>query len=359
MRLNGEKTFSSSDVVNSSIKKDKLHQIIHNYQPQKDLRKQLLVIKNLADNYPNSGSLTKVLNEFNNNLRNAIAIKDKNLLCIRRDAIKEIKKHFQLKKRLLELVSILTSIALKNPKIYPIFASILSTIICSLNNDKKEKIVKLVVEKFKNKSNSEDLFLWLQRIAIVANIEIKCKEKLFELVRVEHSDGDIISITYEHLIWNSEDWLQVAQEEAVHFALIRDHLRKYNIDYGDLPAHQGLWEHAQDTAGDILARLAIIPRCMEARGLDVTPTMIEKFRHINDQQGVNILERIYHDEQQHVQFGSDWFYYQCQKQQLNSDQTFQELILKYYKSKPKGPFNKQVRLKVGFSENELAWLENQ
>lgn len=81
-----------------------------------------------------------------------------------------------------------------------------------------------------------------------------------------------------------QDWLQVAQEEAVHFALIRDHLRKYNIDYGDLPAHQGLWEHAQDTAGDILARLAIIPRCMEARGLDVTPTMIEKFRHINDQQ---------------------------------------------------------------------------
>ena len=207
MRLNGEKTFSSNDIVNSSIKKDKLHQIINNHQQQNDLKKQLLVIKNLANRYPNSGSLTKALNEFNNNLRNTLAIKDKNLLCIRRDATKEIKKYFQLKKRLLELVSILTSIALKNPKIYPIFASILSTIICSLNNDKKEKIVKLVVEKFKNKSNSEDLFLWLQRIAIVANIEIKCKEKLFELVRVEHSDGDIISITYEHLIWNSEDWL--------------------------------------------------------------------------------------------------------------------------------------------------------
>ena len=212
MRLNGEKTFSSNDIVNSSIKKDKLHQIINNHQQQNDLKKQLLVIKNLANRYPNSGSLTKALNEFNNNLRNTLAIKDKNLLCIRRDATKEIKKYFQLKKRLLELVSILTSIALKNPKIYPIFASILSTIICSLNNDKKEKIVKLVVEKFKNKSNSEDLFLWLQRIAIVANIEIKCKEKLFELVRVEHSDGDIISrlskpVTYEHLIWNSEDWL--------------------------------------------------------------------------------------------------------------------------------------------------------
>ncbi|MBE0471352.1 MAG: ferritin-like domain-containing protein [Methyloprofundus sp.] len=156
-----------------------------------------------------------------------------------------------------------------------------------------------------------------------------------------------------------QDWLQVAQEEALHFTLIREHLRKHAIDYGDLPAHQGLWEHAQDTAGDILARLAIIPRCMEARGLDVTPAMIEKFANINDQQGVKILERIFHDEQQHVQFGSDWFHYQCQKQQLNSDQAFQELILKYYKSKPKGPFNKQVRLNVGFSENELAWLESQ
>ncbi len=125
MRLNGEKTFSSNDIVNSSIKKDKLHQIINNHQQQNDLKKQLLVIKNLANRYLNSGSLTKALNEFNNNLRNTLAIKDKNLLCIRRDATKEIKKYFQLKKRLLELVSILTSIALKNPKIYPIFASIL------------------------------------------------------------------------------------------------------------------------------------------------------------------------------------------------------------------------------------------
>jgi len=156
-----------------------------------------------------------------------------------------------------------------------------------------------------------------------------------------------------------QNWLQVAQEEAIHFNLIRTHLRKQGIDYGDLPAHQGLWEHAQDTSHDILARLAIIPRCMEARGLDVTPSMIEKVRSIKDQEGVQILERILHDEQQHVQFGSHWFHYLCQEQQLNADQKFQKLILKYYKSKPKGPFNTEMRMQAGFSATELAWLESQ
>lgn len=157
-----------------------------------------------------------------------------------------------------------------------------------------------------------------------------------------------------------QDWLQVAQEEALHFNLIREHLRKLGIDYGDLPAHQGLWEHAQDTAHDVLARLAIIPRCMEARGLDVTPGMIEKIAHLKDQQGVQILARILEDEQQHVQFGSEWFYWLCYEQQLDPEETFKTLILRYYKNnKPKGPFNIEMRLKVGFTANELAWLEDQ
>ena len=156
------------------------------------------------------------------------------------------------------------------------------------------------------------------------------------------------------------DWLQVAQEEALHFNLIRDHLRKLGIDYGDLPAHQGLWEHAQDTAHDLLARLTIIPRCMEARGLDVTPGMIEKIRKLKDEEGVQILTRILEDEQQHVQFGSEWFYWLCHEQQLEPETTFKTLILKYYKNnKPKGPFNTQMRLKAGFTANELAWLEDQ
>ncbi|HIG65838.1 MAG: ferritin-like domain-containing protein [Gammaproteobacteria bacterium] len=156
------------------------------------------------------------------------------------------------------------------------------------------------------------------------------------------------------------DWLQVAQEEALHFTLIREHLRKLGIDYGDLPAHQGLWEHAQDTADDLLSRLAIIPRCMEARGLDVTPGMIEKIRMLKDDAGVKILERILNDEQQHVQFGSQWFYQQCHKQQLEPEASFKMLVLKYFNNtKPKGPFNTPMRLKAGFTENELAWLEEQ
>ncbi|RLA25568.1 MAG: DUF455 domain-containing protein [Gammaproteobacteria bacterium] len=157
-----------------------------------------------------------------------------------------------------------------------------------------------------------------------------------------------------------QDWLQVAQEEAAHFNLIRDHLRKSGIDYGDLPAHHGLWEHAQDTAHDLLARLTIIPRCMEARGLDVTPGMIEKIRTLKDQDGVKILTRILQDEQQHVAFGSEWFYQQCQVQEMEPEVTFKKLILKYFKNnKPKGPFNTEMRLKAGFTQNELAWLEDQ
>ena len=157
-----------------------------------------------------------------------------------------------------------------------------------------------------------------------------------------------------------QDWLQVAQEEAKHFNLIRDQLRKLGIDYGDLPAHHGLWEHAQDTAHDILARLAIIPRCMEARGLDVTPGMIEKIAKLKDADGVQILTRILEDEQQHVLFGSEWFYQQCNEQQQDPEATFKALILKYFKNnKPKGPFNIEMRLQAGFTVNELAWLEDQ
>lgn len=157
-----------------------------------------------------------------------------------------------------------------------------------------------------------------------------------------------------------QDWLQVAHEEALHFQMIRDHLGQLGMGYGDLPAHNGLWEHAEDTADDLLARLAIIPRCMEARGLDVTPGMIEKIRFLNDAKGVQILQRILDDERQHVRFGSEWFNQQCHEKGLNSDETFKTLVLRYFNDKkPKGPFNTQMRLQAGFTANELAWLEQQ
>ena len=197
MRLNGEKTYHSNDIINSSIKEDKLHQIINNYQQQKDLKKQLLVIKNLSDNYPNSGSLEKALKKLDKDLGKKI--KNKRFAKHAFFIIQESKIKKEFKENYSTLVSILVDIALKNPRIYPVFVSILSKIICDISDENKTKVIELILKKFKNKSNSEYLFLWLQRIAIVANIEIEYIGKLFELVRMKHSDG--------HLIWNSEDWL--------------------------------------------------------------------------------------------------------------------------------------------------------
>ena len=197
MRLNGEKTYHSNDIINSSIKEDKLHQIINNYQQQKDLKKQLLVIKNLSDNYPNSGSLEKALKKLDKDLGKKI--KNKRFAKHAFFIIQESKIKKEFKENYSTLVSILVDIALKNPRIYPVFVSILSKIICDISDENKTKVIELILKKFKNKSNSEYLFLWLQRIAIVANIEREYIGKLSELVRMKHSDG--------HPIWNSEDWL--------------------------------------------------------------------------------------------------------------------------------------------------------
>jgi uncharacterized ferritin-like protein (DUF455 family) len=155
------------------------------------------------------------------------------------------------------------------------------------------------------------------------------------------------------------DWLRIADEEAQHFALIRRHLQQFQVDYGDLPAHRGLWLHAEETADNLLARLAVVPRCMEARGLDVTPLMIEKLKELNDQQGVAVLSRIYADEIGHVERGSYWFNYFAEQQGLDAEQTYKEMIVNCFKGKPKGPFNREVRIIAGFSTNEIDWLEEQ
>lgn len=153
------------------------------------------------------------------------------------------------------------------------------------------------------------------------------------------------------------DWLIVADEEALHFAMIREHLLNLGVDYGDLPAHRGLWSHAEDTAGDILARLAVVPRCMEARGLDVTPAMIDKLESMDDQAGVAILTRIYQDEIGHVERGSYWFNTLANQRGCDPEQTYKDMIQACYKGKPKGPFNREVRIIAGFSNNEIDWLE--
>ncbi len=155
-----------------------------------------------------------------------------------------------------------------------------------------------------------------------------------------------------------QDWLRVADEEAQHFELIRTHLRGMQVEYGDLPAHSGLWDHAKDTADDLPDRLALVPRCMEARGLDVTPALIEKFKLLGDNASVAILTRILTDEVGHVELGSFWFKSVCQDRGFEAEQKYRELIDEYYVGgKPKGPFNRELRKTAGFSDAEIDWLE--
>jgi len=125
-----------------------------------------------------------------------------------------------------------------------------------------------------------------------------------------------------------------------------------------LGSHGGLWELATDTAGHLLARLALVPRCQEAHGLDVTPALIEKFRQAGDANSVAILNRILTDEVGHVEFGSYWFKSVCREQGLEPEAEYRRLLGEYYKGgRPKGPFNRELRTQAGFSVEELDWLE--
>lgn len=154
------------------------------------------------------------------------------------------------------------------------------------------------------------------------------------------------------------DWLRVADEEALHFSLIQDHLEHFGVHYGELPAHRGLWDIAEDTADNVLARLALVPRYMEARGLDVTPPMIEKFKTLGDLQSVALLTRILHDETGHVELGSDWFKFICKQRGKDPETHYQALLLSRLKGKPRSKLNRSLRKQAGFSDAELDWLEH-
>lgn len=154
-----------------------------------------------------------------------------------------------------------------------------------------------------------------------------------------------------------QDWLSVADEEALHFSMIRTHLQQMGVDYGDLPAHSGLWDIAEDSADSLLARLALVPRYMEAHGLDVTPAMIEKLSEMEDQQGVKILTCILEDEIGHVELGSYWFNFLCIQQGYDPESKYMDLITTRLKGTPRGPINRELRKKAGFSDAELDWLE--
>ncbi len=154
------------------------------------------------------------------------------------------------------------------------------------------------------------------------------------------------------------DWLKVAKEEAYHFSLIRDYLNELGFAYGDFPAHNGLWEMAVETDHDVLVRMALVPRVLEARGLDVTPGIMKKFASVNDTRANEILTIIQHDEIGHVEIGSHWFRYCCEQRGVEHDQTFVDLLQQYLKSTIKKPINQDARLKAGFSQQELDYFES-
>ncbi len=153
------------------------------------------------------------------------------------------------------------------------------------------------------------------------------------------------------------DWLQVASEEAYHFSLLRKRLQQMGHDYGDMPAHNGLWESCIKTEHDVMVRMALVPRVLEARGLDVTPGMMKKLQSVGDQQTVDILKIILRDEIGHVRIGSRWFHYCCDQRQIEPESTFIRLIEEYMDGFLRGPFYQEARLQAGFSERELDMLE--
>ncbi len=152
------------------------------------------------------------------------------------------------------------------------------------------------------------------------------------------------------------DWLQVADEEAYHFNLLHAHLQHLGFNYGDFDAHNSLWEMADKTKESILARIALVPRTMEARGLDASPQLKSKLVQAGDALVGNILDIILRDEVGHVAIGNYWFNWLCEQQGLEPLSIFAQLCKEYEAPKLKGPFNLEARRQAGFSEEELADL---
>ncbi|MBL8349469.1 MAG: ferritin-like domain-containing protein [Burkholderiaceae bacterium] len=152
------------------------------------------------------------------------------------------------------------------------------------------------------------------------------------------------------------DWLQVAAEEARHFTLLRRHLQGLGHDYGDFDAHDGLWQMTEATAGDIVARMALVPRTLEARGLDATPPIQAKLKRAGDLAAVAILDIILRDEIGHVAVGNRWYRWLCEREGLDAVALYPALVARHAAPRPRGPFNLAARRAAGFDEAELGAL---
>ena len=180
------------------------------------------------------------------------------------------------------------------------------------------------------------------RIALVhalAHIELNAIDLGWDLV-ARYSTEDLPRAFFD-------DWVGVAAEEAQHFELLARRLADFGTAYGDLPAHDGLWEAAAATADDILARLAVVPLVLEARGLDVTPEMAARLERIGDIQTAAILWRIYRDEIGHVAIGLRWFEHLCRARRFDPEAAFHEQVRRCFKGQLKPPFNQEARAAAG------------
>ncbi len=154
-----------------------------------------------------------------------------------------------------------------------------------------------------------------------------------------------------------QDWVQVAFEEAQHFQLLNNYLVELGYQYGDFDAHNGLWKMTVETDYDVLARMALVPRVLEAKGLDATPKIQRRFASSKFKPMVDLLDIIFNDEIGHVKIGNHWFHYLCQERQLDPVKTFDSLIHKHLGESLRGPFNLDARKCADFTEQELAYLQ--
>ena len=152
------------------------------------------------------------------------------------------------------------------------------------------------------------------------------------------------------------DWLRVASEEAHHFSLLCARLAEFGHAYGDFPAHDGLWDMCERTRGDVLARMALVPRTLEARGLDASPPIRARLQQAGDLASAAILDVILRDEIGHVLIGNRWFRHLCDQTGADAHQTYLRLSDEYRAPKLRGPFNFEARRDAGFEEEELAAL---
>lgn len=180
---------------------------------------------------------------------------------------------------------------------------------------------------------------------------------------IAHIEFNAINLALDHIVRFPDfpqeyisDWIKVAAEEAYHFGLVRDHLRTLGHEYGDFVAHDGLWQMTVKTAHDPLARMALVPRLLEARGLDATPPIQKKLQGVGDHAAVAILDIILRDEVGHVAIGDRWFRVLCAERGLEPEATYRSLLEEYAAPWPQPPLNEKARLAAGFSETELIAL---